>query len=246
MIFLRDFFSRHTKRHTVHTPSIQADTHTVANIMIPRVDVVYASDMLLCSDVFELLVKNKLQAIPVCHKTLDNVKGVIDFYTLSTLSKIQQKQWQRHIKQPLFIPRAMRSFDAAHMLDKTEAPFLLVVDEYGGVDGLITKGLLLRSLTYHPTPLQLGHARKNLQNMIIEGRMSLEDFGRQFPAMTPLIEPFINLNIETMSGLACHLAGRLPAPGEQVVDEMSQLSFRILKVNKYTVESMTLASPITP
>lgn len=246
MTFLGEFFSRHSKKHLNHTSGIRQNARTVGSIMTPRVDIIHADDTLKHQDVLDLLLSNKYQAIPVCHKTLDAVKGVVDFYTLNALSQAQQKRWQRYIKKPFFVPEAMYTLEAAQLLDETDAPFLLVVDEYGGVNGLITRRHLLRSLTHDHTSSQPCNLEKISQNMLIDGRMSLENFARRLPTMRPLVEPFMDLNIETMGGLACHLAGRLPRPGEHVIDETSQLSFRIVKVNKNTVESMTLAYPNTP
>ena len=149
MIFIRELFSRSAKKHPPHPTHLMAQEKTVDQIMIPRANILYAPDHLDQKNVLELLLKQKYQAIPVCHKTLDTIKGVIDLYTLSTLSKSKQDQWRRHLSKPFFVPTSMRIPEAAKLLNTSGALFLLVVDEYGDVKGLVTRRHLLGALTPH-------------------------------------------------------------------------------------------------
>ena len=245
MSLLKGFFSRSAKKNCEPQPPPSGERY-VKNVMIPRTDIIYALDTLDYTNLRALFLLHKFHALPVCHQTLDCVTGIINFYTGSMLNKQQQQNWQDHTQKPLFIPASMRCVEAAHILENAHTPFLLVIDEYGGVDGLVSKTHLLRSFTTDNIDASNETADELDGIHHLNGRMPLDEFTKKFTHLTNIIKPFKERDIETVGGLVCHLAEHFPKEGEQIVDENSGLRFRITKANNRKIESVAFICPPLP
>ncbi|MDT8336679.1 MAG: hemolysin family protein [Candidatus Izemoplasmatales bacterium] len=112
---------------------------TVEEIMTPRVDMIAAEvndDIKTITDTF---FKNKFSRLPVYDTNTDNIIGILserDFYT--KLIKEQNVNIRRMIRQPLFIPSSTKVDALIELLQTSNMHLAVVVDEYGGVDGIVT------------------------------------------------------------------------------------------------------------
>jgi CBS domain containing-hemolysin-like protein len=112
---------------------------TVEEIMTPRVDMIAIDvndDIKVITDIF---FKNKFSRLPVYDNNPDNIIGVLserDFYT--KLIKDQNVNIRRMMRQPLFIPSSTKVDALIELLQTQNMHMAIVVDEYGGVDGIVT------------------------------------------------------------------------------------------------------------
>ncbi len=112
---------------------------TVEEIMTPRVDMIAVEvndDIKTITDTF---FKNKFSRLPVYDTNTDNIIGILserDFYT--KLIKEQNVNIRRMIRQPLFIPSSTKVDALIELLQTSNMHLAVVVDEYGGVDGIVT------------------------------------------------------------------------------------------------------------
>jgi CBS domain containing-hemolysin-like protein len=112
---------------------------TVEEIMTPRVDMIAIDvndEIKVITDVF---FKNKFSRLPVYDNNPDNIIGVLserDFYT--KLIKDQNVNIRRMMRQPLFIPSSTKVDALIELLQTQNMHMAIVVDEYGGVDGIVT------------------------------------------------------------------------------------------------------------
>ena len=112
---------------------------TVEEIMTPRVDMIAIDvndDIKAITDIF---FKNKFSRLPVYDNNPDNIIGVLserDFYT--KLIKDQNVNIRRMMRQPLFIPSSTKVDALIELLQTQNMHMAIVVDEYGGVDGIVT------------------------------------------------------------------------------------------------------------
>lgn len=112
---------------------------TVEEIMTPRVDMIAIEVNSEVKDITETFFKNKYSRLPVYDNNTDNIVGVLserDFYT--KLIKDQNINIRRMMRQPLFIPASTKVDALIELLQTQNMHMAIVVDEYGGVDGIVT------------------------------------------------------------------------------------------------------------
>jgi CBS domain containing-hemolysin-like protein len=112
---------------------------TVEEIMTPRVDMIAIEVNEDVKDITETFFKNKYSRLPVYDNNTDNIVGVLserDFYT--KLIKDQNINIRRMMRQPLFIPASTKVDALIELLQTQNMHMAIVVDEYGGVDGIVT------------------------------------------------------------------------------------------------------------
>ncbi|MFA7075924.1 MAG: hemolysin family protein [Candidatus Izemoplasmatales bacterium] len=112
---------------------------TVEEIMTPRVDMIAVEVNDDIKTITEIFFKNKFSRLPVYDTNTDNIIGVLserDFYT--KLIKEQNINIRRMIRQPLFIPTSTKVDALIELLQTQNMHLAIVVDEYGGVDGIVT------------------------------------------------------------------------------------------------------------
>ncbi len=157
-------------------------THTeAAEIMTPRVDV-YAID--IDDPIEEVLADSKLfkhSRVPVYQGTIDNVIGFVRAKDLMLqILKEEPVQLQNLLREPLRFPKSAEINDILRAFKKTKKHFALVMDEYGGVDGVITMEDVLEDIVGEiwdekDRPLDPIVERKD-GSYIIDGNVTLEDF----------------------------------------------------------------------
>ncbi|MBN2696857.1 MAG: HlyC/CorC family transporter [Bacilli bacterium] len=112
---------------------------TVKEIMTPRVDMI-AFDVSEDTDkVRDIFFKNKYSRIPVYDGQQDNIVGVLserDFYM--KLIKGQNINIKKLLRKPIFVPASTKVDALIELLQMENSHLAIVIDEYGGVDGLVT------------------------------------------------------------------------------------------------------------
>ena len=218
---------------------------TLDNVMIQRSDIVAIPNHMPCDEVVRKFLKTGFLWFPVFRDTLDTIVGLVSVHCILSLresSDASEHQWCRHLNAPTFCPTAMTVREALRTLqDHHKIPMLFVVDEYGGVEGIVTKDHLLRDLfeSYSndfsdEEDMILG---KN-PVWIINGRMNLEDFAEEFKAAALLIQEDEG-RIHTLGGWICAYVGRVPLTGE-IITHPSGWTFEIRQANPRQVHQIAL------
>lgn len=112
---------------------------TVEEIMTPRVDVVAIEVNKDVNAITELFFKHKYSRIPVYEETSDNIIGILyerDYFT--KLIKGQHVNIRKILRKPLFVPATTKVDALIELLQLENNHMAIVVDEYGGVDGIVT------------------------------------------------------------------------------------------------------------
>lgn len=223
---------------------------TLDKVMIQRSDIVAIPTHTPCDEVVRKFLKTGFLWFPVFRDTLDTIAGLVSVHCILSLresSDTSEHQWCRHLNAPTFCPSSMTVREALRTLqDHHKIPMLFVVDEYGGVQGIVTKDHLLRDLfdSYiddfsDEEEMILG--RKPL--WVINGRMNLEDFVEEFKARELLI-PEDEGRVHTLGGWVCSYVGRVPLTGEILVHP-SGWTFEIRQATPRQVHQIAiLQSPV--
>jgi magnesium and cobalt transporter len=204
---------------------------TAADVMVPRADIVSVA----LADGFDNIIQQMSDAnhsrVPVYRDTLDDVAGIIHIKDLfANLRNDQTPQVESLLRPALFISPTIRLLDLLHEMRLRRRHLALVVDEFGGVDGLITIEDLVEEIVgeiedEHDTTAQLRFDQKSDGTAIVDARFEVETL----EAITgPLLNDDERDEIDTLGGLVFSLAGRVPGHGE-VVRHRAGIQFEILE-----------------
>ena len=204
---------------------------TAADVMVPRADIISVA----LADGFDEIIQQMSDAnhsrVPVYRKTLDDVVGIIHIKDLfAHLRNGHTPAVESLLRPALFISPTIRLLDLLHEMRIRRRHFALVVDELGGVDGLITIEDLVEEIVgeiedEHDTTAQLRFDHKGDGTAVADARLEVEIL----EAITgPLLDDDERDEIDTLGGLVCSLAGRVPGHGE-VVRHRAGIQFEILE-----------------
>jgi putative hemolysin len=236
---------------------------SVLEIMTPRVDMVAIDVTKSIDQITEIFFKHKFSRIPVYDGSSDNIIGVLyerDFFT--KLIKGQQIYIKKLLKKPLFIPNSTKVDALIELLQLENNHMAIVVDEYGGVDGLVTMEDALEELVgeiYDEHDDVDAFILKHDENEYIVN--ADYDLYRLFEDLH-LGKPPVSDSI-SIGGWLFEQFQDIPEVGEtidhqltinQVYDDLSQLvsediatlSFEILKVKKQRIKVVKVRLTIEP
>ena len=204
---------------------------TAADVMVPRADIVSVALADGFDDIIQQMSDANHSRVPVYRDTLDDVAGIIHIKDLfANLRNDQTPAVDSLLRPALFISPTIRLLDLLHEMRLRRRHLALVVDEFGGVDGLITIEDLVEEIVgeiedEHDTTAQLRFDQKSDGTAIADARFEVETL----EAITgPLLNDDERDEIDTLGGLVFSLAGRVPGHGE-VVRHRAGVQFEILE-----------------
>ncbi len=218
-----------TQRDLIHRVFDLSDT-TLEEIMTPRVDMFSLPIGMPLKELKKKVVNYGYSRIPVFRDKPDNIIGVL--YTKDLLTGLSQEieisQIETLLRKPYFVPQERRAESLLKDFQKKKMHVALVVDEYGGIAGLVTMEDILESLfgdiyDERDTRESLFH-RVNDNTLIVSGSMPIEDFN-ELAGSSLSSDDF-----DTLGGYVFHLFGKLPLRGEEIFSD--GLIFRVERMGK--------------
>jgi CBS domain containing-hemolysin-like protein len=220
---------------------------TVVDIMIPRVDIVAIDTNCTQEELFSLLANKQNSRIPVYKGTLDDVLGTIHIKDiLSTLAQGKDIVIDDIIRDVPIVSPSMQVLDLLLMFRQIRKHMALVVDEYGGIDGLITIGDVIEAIVgeiddeyddaEHP-----GVRENQDGSLYADSRVNVDDFEASYGMFLSDEE---REDIDTLGGLVFSIAGRIPARGE-IITHPSGMIFEILEAGPRRVSKLLIRN-VTP
>jgi magnesium and cobalt transporter len=205
---------------------------TVADdVMIPRADIVAMPIDLTLDQALDLIRREGHSRLPVYREQLDDIAGMVHIKdVVAYIGRPEQFRLESILRAPLMVAPQIPVLDLLLQMRMNRMHLALVVDEYGGIDGLLTIEDLVETITgdiadEHDEPdLPMVTARPD-GTFDVDARMPIEDF--ETHAGVHLTEEEREADIDTVGGLVFTLAGRVPARGE-VISHTSGMEFRVL------------------
>ena len=137
---------------------------TAIDVMVPRVDIITVSMSDNFNDIVNQLTKANHSRVPVTGETKDDIVGIIHIKDVLANINSKKKNHIKHIlKEPIFIAPSISLLDLLHEMRVKKRHMALVVDEYGGIDGLVTIEDLVEELVGE---IEDEHDEKNLPMLI--------------------------------------------------------------------------------
>ena len=212
----------------------------VSEIMIPRVDMFCLPVSLRIEDMEREVIKARHERIPVYGTDRDDIRGIL--FAKELLHRMANGgkllQIEKLMRKAYFVPEDRSAAAMLRDFQTMKIQMAIVVDEYGGVSGLVTLEDILEDLLediYDNYGLKTNlWQRIDEHTFLVSGKMPMEEFS-ELTSLTLPTEDF-----DTVGGFVFHLFGKLPSKGESVcfenyafrVEKMGGTRILILRVEK--------------
>jgi len=216
------------------------------DVMVPRADIVAMPVDLTLDQALALIRREGHSRLPVYRDQLDDVAGMIHIKdVIAYAGRPEDFRLEPILRKPLLVAPQLPVLDLLLQMRQARIHLALVVDEYGGIDGLVTIEDLVEEIVgdiadEHDElvgPLITERADGALD---LDARLPVEEFeARLGPVLT---EEERAADIDTMGGLVFTLAGRVPARGE-VLTHPSGLEFRVLEADARRIRRLRARRP---
>ena len=187
-------------------------------------------------DVWAQTIRNsRFTYFPVCGQSQDDVVGVRntkDYFRLEDTSR--RSVMKNAVDKPFFVPEGIRADALFTRMKQEHNYFAIVIDEYGGMSGIVTVHDLMEELVGtmddEDTVRQVEIQKIGENCWEIRGSASLEEVAEELDVQLPTDEH------ETFNGMVCGIVGRVPDEGEQFTCEGYGLSIDVKNVTGHRVE----------
>ena len=223
---------------------LRLDISTAREIMVPRLDMMTAEVDSSLSEVADLMVREGHSRIPVYEDSIDHIVGVIHSREVlhALAHPISEQELKSLMNDPFIIPESKRLDDLLEEFQERGVQMAIVVDEYGGTEGLVTMEDLLEEIVGEIED-EVSRDREPLLEAIklgealVDARVSTEDVEELFG--TPIDSP----DVDTVGGYVYQALGRIPVAGDVVttdhlrIEVVSVLGRRLRKLRIHRTDA---------
>ena len=225
-------------------------TLRVEDVAIPRADIVSVSSELDSDALIKEFRDSGYSRLPVFEDTLDNPIGMVHLKDLALKYIFDNKSEAFHfvelVRPVLFVPPSMPLDVLLQKMQTERTHMALVVDEYGGVDGLATIEDLVEQLVgnisdEHDTDDDATWFEVKPDVYICQSRASLEEFEKVLGV--DLASDTDDEEIDTMGGLVFMMTGRVPVRGE-VISHPSGYDFEVIEADPRRIKKLRVSQKL--
>lgn len=220
---------------------------TVEQIMVPRADIVSVEFETPVPDVIKLLVEQGHSRFPVYRGTLDEVVGMVHIKDLAGVileanaNGNAPGDLSQTMRRVIFVAPSARVLDLLLEMRIKRTHMAMVVDEYGGIDGLVTIEDLVEQIVgdisdEHDDEAELELTDRADGTVIADARVTLSNFIERYG---PVFSEDEISELDTLGGLVFRLTGRVPSLGE-LVTHPNGLEFEIMDADPRRIRRLRL------
>ncbi|HMA13469.1 MAG: hemolysin family protein [Bacteroidota bacterium] len=215
---------------------------TAYDVMVPRADIVAVDLDTPLEELIDVMSGAGHSRLPVYRDTLDEVVGIVHIKDLLQYMREHKEagfDLVDLVRRILVVAPSMRVLDLLLEMRLSRVHMALVVDEFGGIDGLVTIEDLVEEIVgeiedEHDVAVGPKLIERPDGSLIADARTTIEEFEERVGAV--LSEEEREEDIDTLGGLLFTLAGRVPDRGELVEHPPSGIAFEILEADPRRVK----------
>jgi putative hemolysin len=209
---------------------------TAKEVMIPRTDVVAVSIDTPREKLVNIVLEEGYSRLPVYSGSIDNIIGII--YTKDLISLLEHRDiilLQDIIRPAYFVPEAKKISKLMRELQQKKIHIAIVVDEFGGTEGIITMEDILEEIVgeiHDEYDEELKEIETSADGtVLVNARININDFNEKFNANIPEDDEY-----ETISGFLHKLTGKIPELNEEI--HYMDLTFVIVKKSQRRIRQV--------
>ena len=207
---------------------------TARDVMVPRADIVAMRVDVTLEQALAQIRREGHSRLPVFREQLDEIVGMVHIKDVfAHAARPETFSLEAILRRPLMVAPQIPVLDLLLQMRQARMHLALVVDEYGGIDGLVTIEDLVETIVgdisdeHDEVALPMLTERAD-GTVDVDARMPVESFEKRFGDI--LTEEERGADIDTVGGLVFTLAGRVPTRGE-VLSHPSGMEFRVLEAD---------------
>jgi CBS domain containing-hemolysin-like protein len=192
------------------------------------------------STLTDIIIDSGFSRLPVCEETSDNLRGIL--YVKDLLPHLDKKssfEWQKLIREPFYVPEAKKINDLLKEFQEKKIHLAIVVDEYGGTEGIVTMEDILEEvvgeITDESDEAEEFYRRIDSRTTIFDGKTLLNDFYKVTELDDELFDD-VKGDAETVAGLILELKGGFPRVNDII--HCKGLEFTILGLEKRRIKEV--------
>ncbi|RAH97075.1 hypothetical protein DLJ53_30885 [Acuticoccus sediminis] len=223
----------------------------ILDVMIPRADIDSVPETITLGDLMKTFREAGHSRLPVYRETLDDPVGFVhakdvmirvaqeamdeDAIRLGSVDLSRPLSKMNIIRPILFVPPSMPAMDLMVRMQANRTQLALVVDEYGGTDGLVSLEDLIETVVgdiedEYDWPDEPTLTRTDDGAWIADARVDIDDFQQEAGVTFPENDMFED--VDTLGGVVFALLGRVPVRGEIVTsDDLPGVEFEVLEAD---------------
>ena len=222
---------------------IRLDVTTVREVMVPRLDMAVVEAESPLSVVAETMVNRGHSRLPVYEETIDKILGIIHARDIlaSLASRVSDDTLRVLVRPAFIIPETKRVDDLLEELQERRTQIAIVVDEYGGTEGLVTMEDLLEEIVgeiedefSRSRDAQVIHEADG--KVLVDAGVTTENVEEIFGVS------IVTTDVDTVGGYVYHSLGRIPQAGDVVqtdrlhIEVVSMLGRRLRKLRIHLID----------
>ncbi len=227
----------------------------VSDVMIPRADIAAVAEDASLPDLFALFRDVQHSRLPVYRETLDEPVGLVHIKDVLGYLEVQPDgsfRWKggsiaQLKRELLFVPPSMPLIDLLLKMQTAHTHLALVIDEYGGTDGLVSIEDIIEEIVGdiadEHDEAALAVQKLDDGGYVADARVDLEDFRSQ--TGIALMPEDGEQQIDTLGGLVVSLLGRVPQRGE-IVSDPNGYEFEVLEADARRVKRLRIRALAPP
>lgn len=223
----------------------EMDNKYAREVMVPRTDAFMVDAETESEALCDALLNENFSRVPVYTGDQDSVLGILhmkDFFAEARKSGFENINVKSLVKDAYFAQETMFIDDLLKNMQRTRNQMAILMDEYGGVAGIVTVEDLLEEIVGEiddENDVFSDEVKKIDENtFIVEGRMPLDDFNKMFHVELP------SRGVDTVAGFVLTLTGTIPEEDDEVVVEYGTLRFTVEEMNDARLVSVRVEKDI--
>ncbi|EAE8319499.1 HlyC/CorC family transporter [Listeria monocytogenes] len=223
----------------------EMDNKYAREVMVPRTDAFMIDAETESEELCDALLSENFSRVPVYTGDQDSVLGILhmkDFFAEARKSGFENIDVKALVKDAYFAQETMFIDDLLKNMQRTRNQMAILMDEYGGVAGIVTVEDLLEEIVGEiddENDVFSDEVKKiDETTFIVEGRMPLDDFNEMFHVELP------SRGVDTVAGFVLTLTGTIPEEDDKVVVEYGTLRFTVEEMNDARLVSVRVEKDI--
>jgi CBS domain containing-hemolysin-like protein len=224
----------------------------VREVMTPRPAIFAVPVNLTLEKFLEELREHNFSRVPVYSGSIDNITGITFAHDLLQISDTEVRaRTVASIQRPaVFVPETKRVYELLREMQREKQHMRIVIDEYGGVSGLVTIEDLLEEIVgeirdEHEDDAHIEDPQREPGGVwLVPGNFPVDQLPGLFGELTSLSDLGEVYEATTLGGLVSEIEGRIPLPGEVVLIESAGLRIEVVASTDRRVERLRVFPPV--